>query len=114
MDVSLAAPSLHLRSTHREGSLITAPCGTLRRLHRVAVMQHRRKRLIEMVQRRAPFLIPVRTAKSDSVILEPFPSHQQEILIRRIEAWPDFQAEETWRCFDEWPGFAKCGFECVT
>ena len=45
------------------------------------IMLHRWKGLIEMMQEFFPILILLRLTKTNGVILQPLPLHQQEILV---------------------------------
>ena len=70
-------------------------------------MQHGRERFVEMVKRRPPFFVSFGPAESNRVIFECLPAHEQQIVIRLLDAGTNFDAEKTRRCLNERKGVAS-------
>ncbi|MGB8363181.1 MAG: hypothetical protein WCE20_01455 [Rhizomicrobium sp.] len=72
-------------------------------INRRAVMRDGRGRFVEMVKQRAPTLIAFRLAKSDRVIFERPPRHQQQIAIGGLETAAQLHTHESGRCGNQRP-----------
>ena len=71
------------------------------------------ERIVKVMQERFPLLVIGRFAEAHRVILQRAPSHQQDVLVRLLQATLQVVAQLSGHARDDGLRLNECRFECV-